>query len=88
VLAASTRPLPPYKEWRSRAGTVPWQGVKDGGSWRWHFNGRTFSRFPEERGKLEAKVPPPLDDLRKFFADRPEFQDVQIVAFPVVDNPK
>ena len=31
VLAAATRPLPPYKEWRARAGEIPWDGIKDGG---------------------------------------------------------
>src|SRR5262249_23305676 len=31
VLAASTKPLPPYKEWRTAAGRIPWDGPKDGG---------------------------------------------------------
>jgi hypothetical protein len=86
VLAASTKPLPPYKEWRSRTGAIPWEGVKDGGgAWRWHFDGRTFTRFPRERGRVEARedAPEPLRKLRAFFAKRPEFEVIQIVAFPV-----
>jgi hypothetical protein len=34
VLAASTKPLPPYQEWRSQAGPLPWEGVQEGGTWR------------------------------------------------------
>jgi tRNA A-37 threonylcarbamoyl transferase component Bud32 len=90
VLAASTRPLPPYKEWRSRAGALPWEGAKDGGAWRWHFDGRAFTRFPEKRGRVEPRDqvpeyqgPESLQKLCDFFAKRAEFEVVQMVAFPV-----
>jgi hypothetical protein len=85
VLAASAKPLPPYREWPSGADAIPWEAVQDGGAWRWHFDGHSFSRFPRERGRLEARegVPPPLEKLREFFAKQPEFETIQIIAFPV-----
>ncbi|HEY1377871.1 MAG TPA: protein kinase [Gemmataceae bacterium] len=90
VLAASVRPLPPFKEWRDKAETIPWEGVKDGGKWRWHFDGRDFLRYPRERGRVVplAGNPNPLRILRDFFTRQPIFDVVQIVAFPVVDDEK
>jgi hypothetical protein len=84
VLAASRKPLPPYREWPG-ADAIPWEAVTDGGAWRWHFDGHAFSRFPRERGRLESRegVPPPLEKLREFFVKRPEFEAIQIIAFPV-----
>jgi hypothetical protein len=90
VLAASTKPLPPYKDWLSKAGPIPWDGVKDGGDWRWHFNGSKFTRFPLERGRLEPKgdAPESLRKLCEFFKGRDEFEAVQVIAFPVTDDQK
>jgi hypothetical protein len=90
VLVASTRPLPRYGEWRTRIRQIPWEGRKDVGTWRWWFDGRTFTRFPRERGRIEPRegVPEPLQRVREFFAGRPEFDVVQIIAFPVADDPK
>jgi hypothetical protein len=89
VLAASTKPLPPYGEWRSRA-DPPWEGVKEGGPWRWHFDGREFIPFPRDRGRVEPReaVPEPLRKLCEFFKGRAEFEAVQVIAFPVVDDRK
>jgi hypothetical protein len=89
VLAASAKPLPPYAQWRSRAGAAPWEAVRVGGAWRWHFDGREFVRYPRERGKIEPKqaAPEPLRKLCDFFRSRPEFDTVQLVAFPVVGKP-
>jgi hypothetical protein len=90
VLAASTKPLPPFKDWRSQAGPIPWEGVRDSGAWRWHFDGRDFTRFPRERGRVEPRdaVPEPLRKLCAFFKGRAEFEAVQAVAFPVADGRK
>ena len=90
VLAASTNPLPPYREWRSRAGAIPWEGVNDGGTRRWHFDGQAFTPFPRERGQVQPRpgAPEPLQKLRDFFTKRPEFEAVQIIAFPVTDEQK
>jgi hypothetical protein len=89
VLAASTKPLPPYSEWRSQFDAIPWKAVPEGGSWRWHFDGREFIRFPQERGKVEPReaAPRPLRELCDFFRSRTEFEAVQLVAFPVVGQP-
>jgi tRNA A-37 threonylcarbamoyl transferase component Bud32 len=90
VLAASRKSLPSFKDWRSRAGPLPWEGVKDGGAWCWQFDGREFRRFPEHRGRLEPKgdVPEPLRKLCAFFKGRTEFEVVQVFAFPVADEQK
>jgi hypothetical protein len=90
VLAASTQPLPPFNQWRAKAGKIPWDGRKDAGTWRWQFDGRTFIRFPRERGRVEPRedLPEELQKLRTFLADRPEFEVVLIVAFPVADDRK
>jgi tRNA A-37 threonylcarbamoyl transferase component Bud32 len=90
VLAASTKPLPPFKEWRDKVSQIPWEGVKEGGALRWHFDGREFFQFPTDRGKVEPKDSPPeaLRKLCEFFKGRTEFEAVQAFAFPVADAPK
>jgi hypothetical protein len=90
VVAAATKPLPPFKEWRSQAGRIPWEGAKEAGAWRWHFDGREFNRLPLERGRVEPRegVPESLRKLSEFFKGRAEFEAVQIFAFPVVDDRK
>jgi hypothetical protein len=89
VLVAATKPLPPYAKWRSEAGPIPWLASPEGGTWRWHFDGREFLRLPQERGKVEPKesAPWPLRELGDYFSNRTEFEIVQLVAFPVVDEP-
>jgi tRNA A-37 threonylcarbamoyl transferase component Bud32 len=86
VLAASARPLPPYEEWRSKVGEIPWKAVREGGAGRWHFDGREFIRYPQHRGRVEPKeaAPEPLRKLCDFFTNRAEFDAVQVFAFPVV----
>jgi hypothetical protein len=85
VLVGSSKPLPTYKEWRARAGEIPWAGTRDGGAWRWQFDGREFTRLPQERGSIEG-APKPLRELCNWFKNRPEFDVVQVFAFPVVDR--
>ncbi len=88
VLVASTRPLPPYAEWRSGAGQIPWKPISHGGDGRWQFDGREFTRLPLERGKRAEREAEPqvLRNLCAFFRDRPELEAVQVIAFPVVDE--
>jgi hypothetical protein len=91
VIATSTKPLPPFGEWKSRAGAIPWDGVNDSGNSRWHFDGREYTRFlPQDRGKLVPKdgAPKPLQELCDWFKRQPEFEAVQVIAFPVVDEKK
>jgi hypothetical protein len=90
VLAASTKPLPPFKEWLDKVDRIPWEGVKEGGAWRWHFDGREFKRFPLDRGHVEPKdsAPASLRKLCEFFKGRAEFEAVQAFAFPVVKDQK
>jgi serine/threonine protein kinase len=88
VLAVSTKPLPPYEEWRSKAGTLPWTGMESGGKERWHWDGRELDRLTRERGIVERTPKPEgppreLQSLCDWFKARPEFEVVQVVAFPV-----
>jgi hypothetical protein len=85
VLAASVKPLPPYKEWRDRIDEIPWTGPTDDGRWGWHFDGREFVRLPQQRGDVIV-VPKPLRVLCEWFKARPEFDAVQVFAFPVVER--
>ncbi|MFL5243879.1 MAG: tetratricopeptide repeat protein [Gemmataceae bacterium] len=86
VLVTSTQPLPPYAEWRSGIAKIPWKLVSHGGEWRWQFDGREFTQLPVERGKRAEREAEPqvLSDLCAFFRERPEFEAVQAVAFPVI----
>jgi hypothetical protein len=90
VLAASAKPLPPFAEWRDRAGTPPWKADPGNGPWGWDFDGRQLTRFPKERGHVEPRegVPPPLRALCEFFKGRAEFDAVQVIAFPVAEARK
>src|SRR5262249_17751860 len=90
VLAASTKPLPAYDEWRSPGEDHPWAAVREGGAWRWHFDGREFTRYPRDRGRVEPRegAPEPMRKLCEFFKGRAEFDAVQVIAFPVTDAPK
>jgi len=82
VLAASSRALPPYQQWRAETHEIPWTGTEVGGDDGWHFDGREFSRLPKKRGPVETP-PKALLELRNWFRGRPEFESVQIIAIPV-----
>ncbi len=83
VVVASTEPLPPYAQWRSRIDKVPWEPVLEVDEWRWQFDGREFERLPRERGRAVGGPPPPFRDLCRFFQGRRELQAVRALAFPV-----
>jgi serine/threonine protein kinase len=87
VLAASSRALPPYKEWRDQARDIPWTGTEAGEEYGWYFDGKEFKRFPYKRGDVEG-APKALLELRDWFRGRPEFETVQIIAFPVKNGGK
>jgi serine/threonine protein kinase len=90
VLVASAKPLPPFADWKSRAGAIPWKAAADADPWCWQFDGREFVRFPEQRGHVEDKfeVPRSFRDLCEYFKRRAEFDAVQAVAFRVAKLPK
>lgn len=90
VLAASSRPLPSFQEWRAKAGTIPWPGDKDVPFGRWIYDGKSFARIPRERGRVESRefVPKAFEDLCRFFVNRPEFDSVQAIAFTVAADRK
>ena len=82
VLAASTKPLPPYSKWRSQFGTIPWDRFENDGVWQ--SDGRGFKELPDERGTVQQRgARNPLTALLDFFMGCPEFETVRIMAFPV-----
>ena len=84
VLVASAEPLPPYPEWRSSVGPVPWNPGEYRQPWRWHFDGQEFARLPAERGaRVERGVPKGFKELCEFFRSRPRREAVRALAFPV-----
>ncbi len=83
VLVAATKPLPPYSQWRSQ---IPWERVEAAsatGVWRLD-EGAEFIRLHPDRGTVRERGLKPLISLAKFFRGRPEFEAVQILAFPVL----
>jgi serine/threonine protein kinase len=91
VLAASSKPLPPYQEWRANAGKIPWPTDKvEIGFGRWFFDGKSFARIPRDRGRVETKeyIPESFEKLCRFFRSRPEFDSVQAIAFSVSSDQK
>ena len=77
--AATTR-LEPIGDRRRALRIQRYRGSTDG--FRWHFDGSQFKRLPTDRGELIGP-PEPLRDLRDWLKARPEFEVVQIFAFPV-----
>jgi len=88
VVAASSQPLPPFAEWKASARDIPWKGTDDGGTWCWHSSGDEFTRLPRNRPGRVIVPPEPLRELRDWFKARPEFEVVQMFAFPVTSNPE
>jgi hypothetical protein len=84
VLIASQDPLPPYAQWRSQIGAVPWKPVSYNEPWRWHYDGHQFIRLPSERGsRVERGAPKQFKDLCRFFQSRPSSVALQALAFPI-----
>jgi CHAT domain-containing protein len=84
VLVTSSKPLPPYAEWRAGVGKPPWRAVYQADG-RWQFDGRDFSRLDQDRGNRQERdlVPPALRELAEFFKGLPGLDAVRIVGFPV-----
>jgi predicted Ser/Thr protein kinase len=83
VLVASRNPLPPYRDWRARAGALPWRATNAGGPWR--FDGREFVPLAGTRGAIRPMMglPAPFEAVCRTLQARPEFVAIQAVAFPV-----
>jgi hypothetical protein len=86
VLIASSEPLPPYSEWRSRFNAIPWiKAERDLDEYRWEFDGQDFARLPEKRGQRvdRGSAPREFRDLCNFFSGRTEVKAIRAIAFPV-----
>jgi hypothetical protein len=82
AVLASRRPLPSYAAWKAGLGSLPWRQVTGDGVWR--FDARQLE-LVSERGHEEQwpGLPEPLDHLCQRLKDRPEFDAVRLLAFPV-----
>jgi hypothetical protein len=86
VLIASSEPLPPYAEWRSRLDTIPWKKVeREVDQWRWEFDRQDFIRLPDDRGQRvdRGSAPREFRDLCNFLSGRSEVKAIRAIAFPV-----
>jgi hypothetical protein len=83
VLVASPDPLPPYRDWRARAGDLPWLATDSGRPWQ--FDGREFVPLKGQRGAIRPMLglPAPFEAVCRTLQARPEFVAIQAVAFPV-----
>jgi hypothetical protein len=83
VLVASRNPLPPYRDWRARAGDLPWRKADAGRPWR--FDGQEFVPLAAQRGAIRPMMglPAPFEAVCRTLQARPEFATIQAVAFPV-----
>jgi hypothetical protein len=83
VLVAARDPLPPYRDWRARAGDLPWRKTDAGRPWR--FDGHEFVPLAGARGAIRPMMglPTPFEAVCRTLQARPEFAVIQAVAFPV-----
>jgi hypothetical protein len=86
VVLASRRPLPPWSEWRSRLGRLPWRKHKPGDRvWL----GDLAGTYPRSKGEAEKRgtvgdwpgMPPLLPLARALH--RAGVEQVEMLAFPV-----
>jgi hypothetical protein len=85
---ASAEPLPPYAQWRSGIGQIPWKPAAYDQPWRWCFDGQDLIRLPSERGRRVERGAAPRDfqQLCKFFQSHSPSGAVQALAFPVTQE--
>lgn len=85
VLVASQKPLPPYAQWRSQAGTLPWgrTNPEDG---TWCFDGARFDRLGETRGQVRERGGPPkaFAEVCQVLKTAPAIEQIRAVAFPIL----
>src|SRR5262249_52022150 len=82
ALLVSRQPLPCYREWRQRLGTVPWGAFAAEGVWRFQ-DGNYVS--PRERGQVQSLegLPKPLVNMCDLLHRRSGLDALQVLAFPV-----
>lgn len=89
VLVASSEPLPPYAEWRSKIDAIPWKKTEAvDQARRWQFEHGEFARLRESDKRVDRvqSVPKEFRELCEFFQGRSEFEAVQAIAFPVAKD--
>jgi hypothetical protein len=87
VLAASSKPLPPYAAWSRTLGPLPWKPCATEGFWR--YDGRNFET-ETRRGEVRRLVglPPLLESTCRALQHGPDIEAIQALAFPVEPQPE
>ena len=82
VLVASTRPLPPFREWSRAVGDLPWRPAETEIVWR--YDGRRFES-DTDRGEVRplADLPPSLAATCRTLRGGPGVEAIRALAFPV-----
>jgi serine/threonine protein kinase len=84
VLLASRRPLPSYREWKSRHGAAPW-GTAPSAEGVWQFDGKSFEPLSQSRGQEHPlDCPKPFVVACRTLQGRPDIDAIRALAFPVV----
>jgi hypothetical protein len=82
MVIGSRHPLPPYREWSTRIGQVPWEPTQGAGVWT--YDGADFRRQDKERGEIiSLDVPKPMKELCDFLKHCGDAESVFVIVFPV-----
>ena len=89
---ASTTPLPPFAEWKTTLGDVPWEPTMADGTWHYSSRGGITSGTPTSdrsvpRDRPGAVAPQALIRLCQHLSDRAPEMLIEALAFPVVAKP-
>jgi len=87
VLLVSHEPLPPYEEWKISAAAPQWS--REMAAEKWLFDGREYLAPNRTRGTLRplgSRPPDAFRELCAFYRNRPEFDAVRAIAFPVIER--
>jgi hypothetical protein len=90
AVVVSSQPLPPWKEWWSRAG-CPWQKMPPDGVWR-AFDSKDVEELtpdpslPRSRKEVAAKAA--VLGLAEWLSKRPQVEALEVLAFPVLPKEK
>jgi hypothetical protein len=86
VLVASSKPLPPFEQWKPAA-KLTWPPTQDAVDSAWRYDGRSFEPMPEARvrGQVRRKSGPPRQfaEFCQFLRAQPEIDALNALAFPV-----
>lgn len=85
VLLASPHPLPPFAEWKTRVGSIPWRPAPAQGVWRWE-SGR-IERLESSTPGPRWQTPLAFEELCLFLKGCAGVETMQALGFAVLPNP-